>query len=307
VLLFWINEELPQTWQNPGYSLRMLLGKVFRLKQLPKNALVFLLPLSDGQIIGTNFNFRAIVESFFAFIAVSLISSGNYLVNDIHDAEEDRAHPAKKFRPIPSGALSIPAGYLISAFCFLSGFGLTFLSLGRNASFFLLVFAVLQFLYTQIFRSIHGTDIIVIAGLFFLRACFPYAYLNVQTSPWFVVLIIFCALAIISGKRLAELRNGHTRSVLNFYSETQLQLLVGSFWTLTIAGYASWLQNQELNFDLRWGLVSLFPFIAIFIRLLPKMLDAKSETPEELLLTDKGNLILGFLWLITYLLAKNLL
>ena len=140
-----------------------------------------------------------------------------------------------------------------------------------------------------------------------MRACFPYTYLDVKASPWFVVLIIFFALAVVSGKRLAEIRNSRNRVVLGTYSEPQLQIMVGSFWTLTIVSYAAWLQNQQDNLNLIWGLSSLFPFIAIQIRLLPKLINSKSETPEELLMKDQGSEILGAVWLVSYLFAKDFL
>lgn len=40
------------------------------------------------------------------FIAVSLLSGGIYINNDLHDIEKDRMHPTKKDRPFASGALT---------------------------------------------------------------------------------------------------------------------------------------------------------------------------------------------------------
>src|ERR671939_1966421 len=47
------------------------------------------------------------VEALAAFAAYCLASSAAYLVNDVRDAEHDRAHPAKRQRPIASG--EVPA------------------------------------------------------------------------------------------------------------------------------------------------------------------------------------------------------
>lgn len=44
-------------------------------------------------------------------LAVGLIASSNYVINEICDAPFDRFHPLKCLRPIPSGAVIIPLAY----------------------------------------------------------------------------------------------------------------------------------------------------------------------------------------------------
>jgi len=41
-----------------------------------------------------------------ALVAVCLTASSNYVLNELLDAEHDRHHPVKKYRPIPSGAIN---------------------------------------------------------------------------------------------------------------------------------------------------------------------------------------------------------
>ena len=45
------------------------------------------------------------------FLAVCLIASSNYTLNELIDAPFDRHHPTKHTRPVPSGQVSIPLGY----------------------------------------------------------------------------------------------------------------------------------------------------------------------------------------------------
>ncbi|HEX8363622.1 MAG TPA: UbiA prenyltransferase family protein [Longimicrobium sp.] len=44
-------------------------------------------------------------------LAVGLIASSNYTINEVLDAPYDRTHPVKSKRPVPSGAVSIPLAY----------------------------------------------------------------------------------------------------------------------------------------------------------------------------------------------------
>lgn len=45
------------------------------------------------------------------FLAACLVASSNYVLNEVLDAEKDRQHPVKKYRPVPSGKVIIPVAY----------------------------------------------------------------------------------------------------------------------------------------------------------------------------------------------------
>ena len=46
------------------------------------------------------------VKTLVAFVAFCLAASATYLLNDASDAEADRLHPTKRYRPIAAGELS---------------------------------------------------------------------------------------------------------------------------------------------------------------------------------------------------------
>lgn len=58
---------------------------------------------SQSRFSGSQF----VIQAIGAIILASLISSVNYIVNQIADVEFDKRHPDKKARPIPSGKISI--------------------------------------------------------------------------------------------------------------------------------------------------------------------------------------------------------
>jgi decaprenyl-phosphate phosphoribosyltransferase len=45
-------------------------------------------------------------------LAVGLVASSNYVINELCDAPFDRFHPLKRTRPVPSGAVIIPLAYV---------------------------------------------------------------------------------------------------------------------------------------------------------------------------------------------------
>lgn len=45
-------------------------------------------------------------------LAVGLVASSNYTINEVIDAPFDRHHPSKRLRPVPSGQVSIPLAYV---------------------------------------------------------------------------------------------------------------------------------------------------------------------------------------------------
>src|SRR6516162_4384253 len=68
------------------------------------------------------FDRDAAARAALAFLVFCGLASAVYLVNDLIDAERDRLHPAKRLRPIASGAL--PAGIARTAALMLFAFAL---------------------------------------------------------------------------------------------------------------------------------------------------------------------------------------
>src|SRR5947209_11079152 len=73
-----------------------------RIRQWPKNLLVFAAPLAAGSLGRVDVLGRVVV----AFGAFCLLATGAYLINDVRDMGEDRRHPVKRHRPIASGAVA---------------------------------------------------------------------------------------------------------------------------------------------------------------------------------------------------------
>ncbi|HWA83436.1 MAG TPA: decaprenyl-phosphate phosphoribosyltransferase, partial [Fimbriimonadaceae bacterium] len=200
-----------------------------RPKQWSKNLLVF------AAFIFTA-SFRdpvAIRNVLIAFAALCLASSFVYVLNDILDVKSDRLHPRKKFRPIASGAVSIPLAIAVAVVALL-GSGALSLLLSHTSMAVLGTYVALQVLYNFGLKKVAVADVFLISLGFILRAALGAAALSVTISSW----LLFCtgALALMLGfsKRRSEFillgdRRGEVRESLASYSKSSLDALVVMF------------------------------------------------------------------------------
>ena len=76
--------------------------RLIRVHQWIKNVFVFVPLLFSLHL----FDEAYFLTTLYAFMVFCLASSAIYVINDLVDIESDRAHPVKKNRPLPSGAIS---------------------------------------------------------------------------------------------------------------------------------------------------------------------------------------------------------
>jgi len=89
----------PRHARRPNWAVAVL--RTARPRQWPKNLLVFAAPLAGatwGRPHGAAYALVAAVAFGFASVAV-------YFINDVVDAERDRRHPRKRYRPVAAGDL----------------------------------------------------------------------------------------------------------------------------------------------------------------------------------------------------------
>ncbi|MFZ5844990.1 MAG: UbiA family prenyltransferase, partial [Patescibacteria group bacterium] len=123
--------------------------KAARPRQWLKNLALFTTILFTGQL----FNGQLFILSFLGFIAFCLLSSSNYIFNDILDAPRDRKHPFKKFRPVASGKLPIPLAIATALILVVVGLGIS-RSLGRPFFLMATIFILLQYSYSLVLKHI---------------------------------------------------------------------------------------------------------------------------------------------------------
>jgi decaprenyl-phosphate phosphoribosyltransferase len=271
-----------------------------RPRQWVKNSLVIAAPAAAGALAHDDVPGRVAL----AFVAFSLLASGIYAFNDVRDAEEDRAHPRKRYRPVAAGelrprtALAVGATLMILGLvgCFLVQPALALVGAGYLA---------LTLSYTTIWRRVVIADVLAIAGGFVLRAIAGGVAAPVELSRWFVLVVVFSAVFIAAGKRHAELRRtrfglGRGRPVLHLYTESRLTLIVSASMALAIVAYLIWAVSGPLVEGVPWRMITVAPFAACLMRYAILLRRGDGEAPEDLVFGDGWLRLFALAWVVTF-------
>ncbi len=286
--------------------------KALRPKQWTKNLVVYAAPLFAFQL-----NVSTLTRATIAFALFCSLSSCFYLINDILDVESDRRHPTKRYRPIASGAVTVPVAIGMAVVLSVGS-----LSIGTLLSPYLGVvlasYALLQIAYNLKLKHTVILDVIAIATGFIFRACAGATASGVALSPWFILCVAMLALFLGIEKRKAELRiseiKGSTsRKVLYRYSHSLLGRMESSVTTGAIMSYALWSSGPVVHgASTSWMLLSL-PFVLYGIFRYQLLSDPEesarrqrdtgrggsTERPEEVLLTDRPTALTVLAWSLT--------
>ena len=186
----------------PGESRAGALLRELRPVQWVKNVLVFV-PLLLAQDWGDAWRLMAAI---WAFVGFCVVASAGYVVNDLIDLKNDRAHAEKRFRPIASGVLPVSwAIFLVVAlgavFAVLANFWL-----GPATTGMLAFYLVLTLSYSFYFKKRLLLDTLMLAGLYGYRLATGGVASDVVISPWLLVFSSFLFLSLALVKRYSELR-----------------------------------------------------------------------------------------------------
>jgi 4-hydroxybenzoate polyprenyltransferase/phosphoserine phosphatase len=184
----------------PGAGLSgAVLRKAIRMKQWAKNALVF----APVALAGLIFDASAWGHALAAFLALSLVASATYLVNDLFDLADDRQHWTKRNRPLASGAMRIEYGLALVPLLALAGFGLAAL-LGAKVLAVVVLYTVVTLAYSFGIKRVAILDVAMLAGLFTLRLFLGVVAIGVVISPWLFVFSMALFLSLSIAKRHTE-------------------------------------------------------------------------------------------------------
>ena len=207
--------------------------RLFRVQHYLKNTLIFLPLFFSSNLLNSEMLIK-VIAGFFVFC---LLASSVYIFNDLIDVEQDRKHPKKKFRPIASREISeVKAKSILLVLYFiiiviqflLYYFKIYNLTEMIYSSIVLIIYLIINILYSKYLKNLVIIDIIILAMGFLLRVFYGSVITSVSVSNWLYLTILSISLYMALGKRRGELNKNDTtsRKVLKYYTDQFLDKFI---------------------------------------------------------------------------------
>lgn len=274
--------------------------RLIRPQQWTKNAFCLAGLFFSGRFLDSG----AILNAAIVFATFCAASSVVYVGNDLKDVERDRAHPRKRLRPLPSGAVSKGAATIIMVLLLAA---VVFGALATNArtGACLGLYLAINAVYTLSWKHEPILDVTCIASGFVLRLLAGVFAIGELPTTWITLCTLFLALFLGFAKRRAELAAQHNggdstqRPVLRRYSILLLDSLLNSTATMAVMSYALFtvLSNKDST------LVATVPFVVYGVMHYKFVVMAgdSAEEPDRMLLNDRRLQLCIAGWLVVYL------
>jgi 4-hydroxybenzoate polyprenyltransferase len=276
--------------------------RLMRPHQWVKNAFVL-----TGLLFGHAWhNPTLLTQAIIAFIAFCLISSTIYIFNDIVDIEQDRHHPSKRKRPLPSGKLKISTAAIFAVIL-----GVTALTLASFASntvvIILLIYAVMNVAYSLKLKHVVILDVFIIAAGFMLRILAGTLGLGIPPSQWLLLCGLMVTLFLGFSKRRAEIialsedKTAH-RKVLEDYSPVLLDKMIVVTAAGLIMSYSLYTMNPDtIRIQGTANLIYTVPFViyGVFRYIFLLHHQSRGTDTAKDLARDPHMLIVLLCWLVT--------
>ena len=273
-----------------------------RPRQWLKNVLVLAAPLAAGRILDP----AVWLPIALAFVLFSAASAGIYLVNDLLDVREDRAHPSKRFRPIASGVVPVPVAWAAAAVLLVAAPAVAAVTTPIGFSITILVYELVQLSYCIWLKHVVVIDLVIVSSGFLLRAIGGAAVIAIAPSQWFLLVASFGSLFMVAGKRYSEKKSvdqssGQTRRSLQGYSESYLRFVWVSSVSVALVAYSLWAFELGAAEVFPLTTITIVPFGVALLRYAYIVDSGKAGAPEDVVLGDRQLQVLGALWFLCFL------
>jgi decaprenyl-phosphate phosphoribosyltransferase len=280
------------------------LVRLARPKQWLKNILVIAAPGAAG-VLGQR---TAFIDTGIAFACFCLAASGTYYLNDAVDAEADRRHPTKRYRPVAAGEVSVRTAVVGGILLIVAAIGLSFAARWQ-LSLVVGGYLLQTVLYSLWLKHEPVLDLACVASGFVLRTIAGGVAVGVTISPWFLIVAGSASLFMVTGKRYAEmvelgdLAGGH-RATLTMYSREFLSYVRAVASSVTILAYCLWaFERSSAVGNPLWFELSIVPFVIGILRYALLLEQGQGGAPEDVVLADRMLLVIGACWAVLFAIA----
>lgn len=185
------------------------------------------------------------------------------------DVESDKKDIHKKNRPIPSGKVKVFPAIIESIILLIVSSLLIVFITNYKALSFLVIYFILNLLYSFKLKNIPVVDITFLSLFFLVRIYYGATLVDVPVSIYLSITTLVAAYYLGISKRLGEYKmNKDTRPVLKLYNPQYLEELSIMFQTLTIIFYSLWVINYKgfMNIDILFISIPFLIFILIYYK-----------------------------------------
>lgn len=289
--------------------------RLMRPLQWLKNAFVF-----TGILFGSRWDdpyllFRVVLVA----IAFSLVSSAVYIFNDMFDCENDRHHPVKKKRPLPSGKVSFSYAFALGCILGTAGLLLSYW-VSLKVLGIVILYLLLNIVYSYKLKHIVIIDVFCISAGFMLRILAGTVGVGIPPSKWLLLCGLMVTLFLGFAKRRAELlsysvkREDHhkedQRKVLINYGPVLLDEIIAICATSVIISYSLYTMSPEtVRIHHTENLIYTVPFViyALFRYIYLLHHGNRGENPSRDLIKDPHIVLSVLAWaVLTFVLIRVL-
>ena len=278
--------------------------KLMRVQQWVKNLFVFMPLFFDHKFTDVG----KFMLTLLCAVAFSLAASAVYCLNDILDREADARHPEKCRRPIASGALSVATGWSVMAVCALLAIGITVCLLPHMSLWVLLVYLVLNVVYSLWLKHVSLVDVLIVALFYVLRVVAGAVAGDVEPSQWILVMTFLLALFLVLGKRrddvMLQAASGKVvrRGVAN-YNVEYVNMALTMVATITVVAYMMYSMSSEVvqRFGSRYTFITAVFVLAGMLRYMQLVMSGKSGSPTRVLLRDHFIQLCVLGWIVAFI------
>lgn len=242
---------------------------------------------------GEWFNYTHYEKLLMGFFSFSLAASAVYIINDIIDAPYDRLHPEKSTRPIASGAINYSNAILFSVTLFTCSLLLSFFNSIEFLSI-IIVYTLLNLIYSFILKHIPILDISIISVGFVLRVYAGGVLTNIFLSKWIILMTFLLAMFLAIAKRrddviLFDETGQSMRRSIDGYSISFINAAMAMMGGIISVSYILYTTSTDVISHIGSDnayLTSIFVIVGILRYLQITMVEEKSGSPTKLLLKD---------------------
>ena len=193
--------EFDRVFETPKTGLRDYLS-LLRVHQWSKNGLLAVPFCLDHRMQDAS----GALSVALAFVAMSLLASATYILNDMLDLHSDRQNATKSKRVLASGKMPIMRGVQV-IMALVLGFFCISLLLPPLFNAVMLIYLITTLTYTFLLKKKAVIDVISLAALHTLRVIAGTVVIQAAFSFWLLGFSMFIFFSLACAKRVAELIN----------------------------------------------------------------------------------------------------